>query len=55
VADSAPYLHDGRAPTLEEAVRLHGGQGADSARRFARLSPAEQAQLIAFLKTLRAP
>src|SRR5262245_59501110 len=24
VADSAPYLHDGRAATLEEAITLHG-------------------------------
>jgi CxxC motif-containing protein (DUF1111 family) len=55
VADSAPYLHDGRADTLEEAIRLHGGQGALSAQRFAKLKPEEQVQLIAFLKTLRAP
>jgi CxxC motif-containing protein (DUF1111 family) len=55
VADSAPYLHDGRAPTLEEAIRLHGGQAADSAQRYAKLSPVEHAQLLAFLKTLRAP
>ncbi len=55
VADSAPYLHDGRASSLEEAIRLHGGQGERSARNFARLSTAEQAQLIAFLRTLRAP
>lgn len=55
VADSAPYLHDGRAPTLEDAIKLHGGQGAASARRFAGLLAAEQEQLIAFLKTLRAP
>ena len=55
VADSAPYMHDGRAPTLEEAIQLHGGQGAQAAGRYAKLSPAEQAQLIAFLKTLRAP
>jgi len=55
VNDSAPYLHDGRAPTLEEAIRLHGGQGSRAAERFARLSAAEQAQLITFLKTLRAP
>ena len=26
VADSAPYMHDGRAPTLADAVKLHGGQ-----------------------------
>jgi CxxC motif-containing protein (DUF1111 family) len=55
VADSAPYLHDGRAETLEEAIRLHGGQGARSAARFQALGRAEQGQLIAFLKTLRAP
>jgi CxxC motif-containing protein (DUF1111 family) len=55
VADSAPYLHDGRAATLEEAIKLHGGQGARAASRFAALGKAEQAQVIAFLKTLRAP
>jgi CxxC motif-containing protein (DUF1111 family) len=55
VADSAPYLHDGRAPTLEKAIELHGGQAERSARRFAQLSKAEQARLVAFLKTLRAP
>jgi CxxC motif-containing protein (DUF1111 family) len=55
VADSAPYLHDGRAATLQDAIRLHGGQGANAAQRFARLKPAKQIQLIAFLRTLRAP
>jgi CxxC motif-containing protein (DUF1111 family) len=55
VADSAPYLHDGRAATLEEAIRLHGGQGARAARNFASLAAADQARLVAFLKTLRAP
>jgi CxxC motif-containing protein (DUF1111 family) len=55
VADSAPYLHDGRAPTLLDAIRLHGGQGADAARRYAQLSQGEQVQLLAFLQTLRAP
>ena len=25
VADSAPYLHDGRAATLEDAIKLHSG------------------------------
>jgi CxxC motif-containing protein (DUF1111 family) len=55
VADSAPYMHDGRAETLEEAIRLHGGQGKDAASRFDGLSEAKKQQLIAFLKTLRAP
>jgi CxxC motif-containing protein (DUF1111 family) len=55
VADSAPYLHDGRANTLQEAIHLHGGQAARAAQRFKSLPPSEQTQLIAFLKTLRAP
>jgi CxxC motif-containing protein (DUF1111 family) len=55
VADSAPYLHDGRAATLEEALHLHGGQARRSAERFAQMSAAYQGNLIAFLRTLRAP
>jgi CxxC motif-containing protein (DUF1111 family) len=55
VADSAPYLHDGRAATLEEAIQMHGGQGRSSADRFRALSSPEQAQLIAFLSSLCAP
>jgi CxxC motif-containing protein (DUF1111 family) len=55
VADSAPYLHDGRAATLEDAIKLHAGQGAAAAQRFGALAPAEQGWLIVFLKTLRAP
>jgi CxxC motif-containing protein (DUF1111 family) len=55
IADSAPYMHDGRAPTLEKAIQMHGGQGSRAAQQFARLNAAEQAQLIAFLRTMRAP
>jgi CxxC motif-containing protein (DUF1111 family) len=55
VADSAPYMHDGRAKTLEGAIKLHGGQGSRAATHFGALSGADQAELIAFLKTLRAP
>jgi hypothetical protein len=55
VADSAPYLHDGRAATLAEAIKLHAGQAASSANRFAGLSDVQQEELIAFLNTLRAP
>ena len=55
VADSAPYLHDGRAATLAEAIKLHAGQAASSANRFAGLSNVQQEELIAFLNTLRAP
>jgi CxxC motif-containing protein (DUF1111 family) len=55
VADSAPYLHDGRAETLDDAIRLHGGQAAPSAENYAALPSHEQKQLLAFLGTLRAP
>jgi len=55
VANSAPYMHDGRANTLEEAISMHGGQGARSARSFKALSYSDQVALVAFLKTLQAP
>jgi CxxC motif-containing protein (DUF1111 family) len=55
VADSAPYMHDGRAKTLQEAIRFHAGQAATSAQRFAQLPVGEQMQLVSFLKSLRAP
>jgi CxxC motif-containing protein (DUF1111 family) len=51
-AHSAPYLHDGRAPTLEDAITAHGGE-ADAARdRFLALPEADRAALIAFLQSL---
>jgi hypothetical protein len=55
VRDSAPYMHDGRAGTLAEAVALHGGQGAQSARAFSELSEREKRQVLSFLRSLSAP
>ena len=55
VADSGPYMHDGRAASLTDAIKLHGGQGQRSANRFARLGTNDQRRLIGFLRTLRAP
>src|SRR5262245_43374015 len=55
VADSGPYLHDGRAKTLDEAIALHGGQGARAAAAYGQLSPDRRESVVAFLKTLRAP
>jgi CxxC motif-containing protein (DUF1111 family) len=45
-------MHDGLTSTLQESIRRHGGQGGASRRAFAGLSPAEQAQLLAFLNSL---
>jgi CxxC motif-containing protein (DUF1111 family) len=46
------FLHDGRATTLEQAIELHGGEGAAARDRFRGLSEAERAAVVAFLKTL---
>ncbi|MHC5539125.1 di-heme oxidoredictase family protein, partial [Singulisphaera rosea] len=55
VADSGPYLHDGRAATLEESIELHSGEAIDVAARFKEMPASERSALVAFLKTLRAP
>lgn len=53
--DSGPYLHDGRAKNLEQAVAIHGGEAESVAFRFFRLSAAERERVEAFLKSLVAP
>jgi CxxC motif-containing protein (DUF1111 family) len=55
IRDSAPYLHDGRAETIADAVALHGGEGLIAAQAFFRLSPREQQQVELFLQSLAAP
>jgi CxxC motif-containing protein (DUF1111 family) len=53
--DSAPYLHDGRADTIEEAIVLHGGEASASSQRYRKLAAREQAELQFFLLSLAAP
>jgi hypothetical protein len=55
VRDSAPYLHDGRAETIEQAIALHDGEAKRSMRRFFQLSADQRTQLMAFLDSLAAP
>jgi CxxC motif-containing protein (DUF1111 family) len=55
VRDSAPYLHDGRAKTLEEAIAMHGGESQTSAMNYFSLKPEEQRKVIFFMKSLEAP
>ena len=52
VGTSDPYLHDGRATTLTEAILEHGGEAAGHSADFNALSDADQADLIAFLSSL---
>lgn len=53
--DSGPYMHDGRASTLERAIALHNGEAFRSARKYFALSPEERMQVQSFLKSLAAP
>lgn len=47
-----PYLHDGRADTLDEAIRYHGGEAEASRRQYERLDDAEREDVRAFLASL---
>jgi CxxC motif-containing protein (DUF1111 family) len=49
---SGPYLHDGRAPTLDAAIRAHDGEGAASKIRYTKLSLPQRQQLLDFIHTL---
>jgi CxxC motif-containing protein (DUF1111 family) len=49
------FLHDGRAPSIEQAILLHGGTGSQargSAELFRELSPADKTELLAFVASL---
>ncbi len=52
IARSRPYLHDARAPTLEDAILLHGGEAQASRDAFDDLSEDERAPLRVFLTSL---
>lgn len=51
-AFSAPYLHDGRAPTIDAAIRAHDGEGRLVKERYQRLTPAQQKLLTDFVLSL---
>jgi CxxC motif-containing protein (DUF1111 family) len=55
VQDSAPYLHDGRAATLSEAILMHGGEAAPSAANYIALDHLSRLTILEFLGTLRSP
>jgi CxxC motif-containing protein (DUF1111 family) len=46
------WLHDGRASSMDQAIRLHGGQALESRQAYEHLEPAERAAVIAFLNSL---
>jgi CxxC motif-containing protein (DUF1111 family) len=46
------YLHDGRALSIDEAIRLHGGEAAGARDRYLSLRTSEKATLLRFLSRL---
>ena len=49
VADRVHFLHDGRAPTLVDAIKAHGGQAAGAKAMFDSLGAADLQALMDFL------
>lgn len=46
------FLHDGRAPTVTDAILAHGGEGSRSRQAFQELDEEQRAALLAFLSSL---
>lgn len=46
------YLHDGRTQSVDQAIRLHAGEGAAAAASYAGLSDANRTALLTFLQGL---
>jgi mono/diheme cytochrome c family protein len=53
VADSPPYLHDGRAATLLDAILAHHGEGEDARAAFVEIGSDGQKNILDFLGTLK--
>jgi hypothetical protein len=52
VGITAPYMHDGRATTLTEAILEHGGEAAIARDSFRKLTTQDQLDLLLFLDNL---
>ena len=52
ISESAPYLHDGSASTIESAIEHHGNQAAAAREAYGRLSRAESEAVLAFLDSI---
>lgn len=48
----APFLHDGRASTLEQAIQMHAGEAKRVRQKFENLEESEKKALLAFLRSL---
>ena len=52
IASTAPYGHRGDQLTLNEVIRVHGGEGRAARDAYLALTDSERSNLIAYLKTL---
>ncbi len=47
-----PFLHDGRAATVFEAIVAHGNEAQNAQKRFVQLPNADQQAILAFLQSI---
>jgi CxxC motif-containing protein (DUF1111 family) len=52
LSQTAPYLHDGRASSIEGAVAGHAGEASSARTEAANLSTADKEAFFAFLRSL---
>jgi CxxC motif-containing protein (DUF1111 family) len=52
IARSRPYLHDGRAPTLEDAILMHRGEADSSRLAYSALPEEKRAAVRVYLTSL---
>lgn len=52
ICSTGPYLHDGRATTVEEAILAHGGEAQTARDAFDAFSAEEKAAVVEFLFSL---
>ena len=52
ISRTAPYMHDGRAETVEDAILAHDGEALDAREAYEDLTAEEQVELLLFLADL---
>ena len=52
IARSGPYMHDGRAPTLQRAILEHDGEATDARDAYEKLGDRERAPIRIYLMSM---
>ena len=55
VGNTGPWMFNGRAFTLDQAIRMHGGEAQTSRDEYAALPDRKQREIVEFLKSLVLP